>query len=269
MVKKVILLVLFISCLSADALDDKIHSFLSEYKYKESKNLINYIFSPRENYYKNDDVDSIAILETLNNNGLLELFLNEPRDVELVFHVNFNPIVSIKNIADSLNSMGYSFFLTKKISKSLEGLYWHISISTQYVPNPALLNSSLNSRGCEIESVSKNGNTWSYQINSRRASIDSITLKKGIEEQFKKPLTPYWFNTKDGINNMIVKSSYADFWHPRISFYTESLELINIIDLSDRKYSIRVNIPKKTAYIKIEDRYTLDNIKRGLKITAN
>ncbi len=267
MVKKCLFFLFTLSIFAnADALDDKIASFMDAKKYEESKNLISFLFFPKENYYKNSNIDTISVIKTLNTNGLLNLYSKEPKDIELVFYVDFNPLVSLKVISESLTSMGYSFFLTKKIIKSNEGLKWHINISTQHIPNPITLEENLNQRGCFIEDILKDENVWSYKINTQFVTIDALSLQKDMQHELKKSLSAYWIKLED-VKRVTIRSHNADFWYPKILFYDEGLNLLSKTEEDNRKLTLRVSVPKKAKYIKIEDRYTLENIKRGIKVT--
>ena len=267
MVKKCIVLIFCILYFAnADSLDDKIASFMDKKKYESSGNLISFLFSPKENYYKNNNVDALSVIRTLNSNGLLNLYSKEPKDIELIFYIDFNPLVSLKVISESLSSMGYSFFLTKKIIKSNNGLEWHINISTQNIPNPINLEDSLSQRGCFIENISKDENIWSYQINTQFATIEALELKKGVQNELTKSLSAYWVKVDD-VKKIIIRSHNADNWYPKITFYDEGLNLLQKIEEDQRRYVLRTSIPEKAHYIKLEDKYTLDNIKRGLRVT--
>jgi len=266
-VKKYILFLLSLFIFAnADALDDNIATFMDAKKYESSKNLIRFLFVPRENYYKNGAIDTLGVIKTLNKNGLLSLYSKEPKDVELVFYIDFNPLISLKVIHESLTSMGYSFFLTKKMAKSSNGLEWHIDISTQHVPNPIVLEENLRQRGCFIEDITKNENRWSYKINTQNTKIDALKLQKNIQHELTKPFSAYWVKL-DSVEKVIIRSHIADYWYPKVTFYDEGLNFLNKIEESDKKAVLNVSVPKKAHYIKIEDRYTLDNIKRGIKIT--
>jgi len=267
LVKKYILFLLSLSLFAnADILDDKIASFMDKKKYEDSKNLIRFLFVPKENYYKNSNIDTLSVIKTLNNNGLMNLHSKEPKDIELVFYIDFNPLISLKVINESLTSMGYSFFLTKKMVKSSNGLEWHIDISTQNIPNPVTLEENLRQRGCFIEDVTKDENIWSYKINTQKATIDALRLQKTIQHELKKPFSAYWIKLDD-IEKITIRSHISDSWYPKITFYDEGLNFLSKIEENDKKAVLNVSAPKKARYIKVEDKYTLDNIKRGIKIT--
>ncbi|MFV0481486.1 MAG: hypothetical protein ACK5LP_05840 [Campylobacteraceae bacterium] len=268
MVKKIILIFALCFVANADLLEDKIKNFIGETKYNESKNLISYLFSSTQKYYKNDDINSIAVLETLKDGGLIELFSKDPQDIELIFTTKYHPVIFMRVISESLNSMGYTYVLTKKISKSTEGFMWHVVVASKNIPSPILLNTFLNSKGCEIENVEKDGNIWRYSINSEFAKIDSLDIKVGENEQLKKPLVAYMVSAKDA-SSITIRSHNADFWYPRVTFLDGNLKLIEKVDMDERRYAVKLSIPKNSVYIKIEDKYTLENIKRGLNVLLN
>lgn len=250
-----------------DKLEATIVSFMDNKTYQESKNLVQFLFLEKSNYYTSSGkINKLAILETLKTNGLIELFSKKPEEIELIFSTKDNPLVFMRIISQSLNSMGYSFFLTKRVYKTPVEFIWHISIQTQNIPNPIDLNENLKLNSSFIEDIAKDGNIWSYEINSENAVINSQIIPKKIQVELKKPMNPYWIRV-DGASSISFKSHLADFWFPKASFFDKNLKLIERIEIDSRKKSLKLAVPKNAFYIKVEDLYLLENIKRGLSVT--
>jgi hypothetical protein len=261
---------MLIACvgLYAQSISEKANEFISKSKLNTSKNLISFLFANASKYYnENGDIDVILILKTLKDNGLLGLSFKEPQELELIFITEQNPIVFMRVVSESLNSMGYNLFLTKKISKSIDEFVWHISLSTQNVPNPLLLNDNLKMHGCEVLDVVKDGNVWSYIVDSENAKIDTIKVESGKKTILKKPFAPYFLELSDDIKTIILEANPSDYWYPKIHFYDENLYLLHVVDLNKREAAIKLKIPKNSVYVKIDDKFTLENIKRGLAVT--
>lgn len=264
------MLLVFCLCVNvfAQSLEEKAGSFVSRSKFDSSSNLISYLFENEARYYKRDGgIDAIAVLKTLKDNALLDLSYKEPQDLELEFITRQNPVVFMRLITETLNSMGYNFFLTKNIKKTPEEFIWRISLSTQNVPSPILLDENLRERGCEITDVNRNVNLWSYTINSNNAKIDTIEVRKNGETELKKPFTPYLIGLSQDINMIVIRAHPADHWFPKVNFYDKNLRTLSVTDLDKRQHVLRLEAPQGATYVKIDDRYSLDNIKRGLSVT--
>jgi hypothetical protein len=254
------------AALFGSGLTDKVNSFANT-KAASSKNLISFLFQNEDKYIdKNGNIDSILVLKTLKDNSLLELYFKEPQELEMTFITQQNPLLFVRVITESLNSMGYNFFITKKAVKTPEEFIWSISLSTQNVPSPLLLNDNFKAHGCTILDIGKEENNWIYKIDSRNAKIDTIPLNAKVRTALKKPLTPYILSINSGMDTMTFWAHVSDHWYPKISFYTENLQLIKTLEQDKTTQSIKIKPPKGSAYIKIEDKYTLENIKRGLSV---
>lgn len=254
--------------LYAQSVNEKASEFISKSKLNTSKNLISFLFANVSKYYdKNGDINVILILQTLKDNGLLNLSFKEPQDLELVFTTKQNPLVFMVAVSESLNSMGYNIFLTKNISKSFDEFIWRISLSTHNVPNPILLNENLKAHGCEILDITKNDNVWSYIVDSEYAKVDTIAIEPNKKTDLKKPFMPYIIALNDDTKAIILEANPSDYWYPKINFYNENLYPIKTIEINKRETVIKLSIPKNSVYVKVEDKYTLENIKRGLSVT--
>ncbi|MDR2342755.1 MAG: hypothetical protein LBD84_06935 [Campylobacteraceae bacterium] len=266
---RVIALILFI-CMEmyGQNVGEKASEFISQSKLNTSKNLISFLFANADKYYnENGKIDTISVLKTLKDNGLLELSFKEPQDLELVFITKQNPLIFMKTVSESLNSIGYNLFLTKKISKSVDEFVWHISLSTHNVPNPLLLNDKLKLHGCEILDIARDDNIWIYTVDSQNAKLDTIKIAFNKRTTLKKPFAPYLLELNNNAKTITLEANPSDYWYPKINFYNENLYLLHTIELDKRETAVKIKIPQNSAYIKIDDRFTLENIKRGLSVT--
>jgi hypothetical protein len=253
------------SLLGSDIMD-KANSF-ANLKSASSKNLVQFLFQNEDKYLdKEGNIDSILVLKTLKDNSLLELYSKEPQEIEMTFITQQNPLLFVRVITESLNSMGYNFFITKKAAKMPEEFLWSISLSTQNIPNPIVLNENLKAHGCKILDIAKEDNNWIYKINSHDAKIDTIPLGAKVKTSLKKPLVPYMLSVGSNMNTITLWAHVSDHWYPKISFYTQNLQLIKTLEQDKITQNIKIKPPKGSAYIKIEDKYTLENIKRGLSV---
>ncbi len=265
---RILLSALFVfSFLRADLLDDKIKSLMNEREYLIQKKLINIIFENRENYYINSEkVDSINIIKELKKNGLINLFFDAPKKLKVTFLTDKNPLLFMKIVSDSLNSMGYGYFLTKEVVKNTKGVKWSIILSTEYLIDPIFFSKELQKRGCFIEDVSKIDEVyWEYDINTENAILLAERVELDSTQKLKKPIKPYWINVEDAVR-IELKSHRIDRWFPYVVFYDENLNILDHYKSNDTQKRIRLSVPHNARYAKIDDIYTLDNIKRGLSV---
>jgi hypothetical protein len=268
LVRAVILALIACVGIYAQSVNEKANEFISTSKINTSKNLISFLFADASKYYdENGDINVISVLKTLKDNGLLELSFKEPQELELVFVTKHNPLIFMKAVSESLNSIGYNLFLTKKVSKSIDEFVWHISLSTHNIPNPLLLDSKLKAHGCKVLDITKDKNVWSYTIDSQNAKIDTIKIESNKKTALKKPFAPYLLELNYDTKIVVVEANPSDYWYPKVSFYDENLHLIHAVELNKRETAIKLKVPQKSVYVKIDDKFTLENIKRGLTVT--
>jgi hypothetical protein len=246
---------------------ERAYEFVPPAKMESSRNLVTFLFQNEDRYLTPDGVNIAAVLTTLKDNNLLQLSFNQPQELELVFSTAQSPLVFMRSVTEALNALGYNLFLTKSMHKEGGNFTWSISLSTQNVPNPLNLSAELSSRGCEVLDIRKSADRWSYTIDSRNARIDAILLARGKKTELKKPFAPYILSVNGGIRRISVETHGADHWYPKVSFYDEALHLLGQDDIDRRQLSYIAKVPSGAAYIKLDDRYTLDNIKRGLRVT--
>ncbi|MDR0408007.1 MAG: hypothetical protein LBH45_03720 [Campylobacteraceae bacterium] len=268
MVKAVFLTLIICAGIYAQNASEKASEFISNSKLNTSKNLISFLFANTNKYYNvNGEIDVVLILKTLKDNGLLELSSKEPQELELVFVTKQNPLIFMRVISESLNSMGYNLFLTKKISKSIDEFVWRISLSTQNVPSPLLLDSNMKMHGCEILDIKKDGNVWSYVIDSQNAKINAIKVEQNKKTALGKPFAPYILELNDNTKTITLEANPSDYWYPKINFYNENLYLIRTVKSDKRETAMKLRVPQNSVYMKVDDRFILENIKRGLAVT--
>jgi len=268
LVKRVlVLLILFVVNLSALSLDNKIESFLGKDEFHIQKNLIDIIFHNQQAYYKEDgSIDDLKVLMQLKENGLLKLFYDSPKDMTLSFKTDANPLVLMRVINESLEAMGYSYFITDKVIKNTNEFIWNVKLSTEHVVDPILLAKELHARGCETKEIKKYENyNWSYVIDTKSINIKAEKYETNTTIKLKKPIKPYWIDIEEA-KSLSLRSKIADRWYPSIIFYDKSLNVLQFYKKDEVVDAVKIDIPKNAKYVKIGDIYTLDNIKRGLSL---
>ena len=249
-------------------LDSKIESFLGDKSYAANKAFINIIFKNPKRFFTLNKVEDIKVIETLKNNGLLQLFYKHPRQLSVSFKTNGTPLFFIKLVSHALRSIGYYRYITKEVNSSLSSFVWTIDFTSDYAIDPTILYGALNKLGCSIVNVSLTNKTfWHYQIDMQNAHLSSVKLQDNLQVNLNRPLYPPWFNVS-AIKKIQITSNAGNSWYPYIVFYDKDLKILKIRKINKKIAQISLNMPKESVYMKINDLYTLQNIGNGLKIIA-
>ena len=266
MIRKLILLVTLSVMLSAN-LDTKIKDLLGNSDYNTHKNLITHIFSNENNFYTNNQIDYTKIVQELVNNGVLKLNLPSTQNVTISFYVDKNPKKALRNLSEILRALGQHNYVTKEEIIVDNNLKWTIQIKTAAAISPLRLSQELQSINCSIVDIKREGNSnWSYSINTNNSSVyKAEDLISNKQLSLKKPIKPYMIKVSN-TSVITMKSGAGNIWYPSIVFYDDALNIIGTYQENSLHKSLKLEVPKNTKYIKIDDLHTLANIKQGRDI---
>ncbi len=260
---------LFALTLNANILLEKIENLIGPQSYTSHKNLITVVFENQEKFYLADGTpDYITIFKELKNNGLLNLKLPSPKDIEVEFQTTHSSVKSLKVLNDTLKSIGYYYYFTKSIKRvSQDELTWIISLQSEFIIDPLVLISELSKNNSKVLEIKREENDkWIYKIDTNFATIaESIFININEIKKLQKPLKPYLLKIDSG-DILEVKSNQLDNWFVYVTFFDDSLNVLNVVKNEESSKEISLEIPLGTKYIKISDLNTLENIKRGLEI---
>ena len=250
-----------------DLLTQKIKTLIDINLYKQNEAYINIIFSPKSDYYDSERVNSVKVVQTLKENGLLDLFFKKPKELNLSFKTSGAPLFFVKIMGDTLRNIGYYRYVTKESTLNSSEFIWTISLISEYATDPLILQKELQKSGCNIVDVQRNSATdWSYVVDMRDGYLNLQTLHNAEEVRLKRSLYAHWLNVSQ-IDKLKIYSSSRNSWYPYIAYYDSSLHLLKVIKKDTKRRNITLNIPSGAQYIKISDIYTLKNIKDGLVLT--
>ena len=245
-------------------LTTKIKTFLSEDDFAKNEEFIKLIFSPEYEYYRQDRVDVVKVVQTLKENGLLNLFFEKPQELRLSFLTSGSPLFFVKIMGDTLRNMGYYRYVTGASNLDATQFAWTISLTAEYATDPLLLQEELAKSGCGIIDISKtSARDWEYSIDMSNADLNIPSLFHKQELKLKRSLYAHWLKVSN-IEKLSIKSSFRDSWYPSITYYDQQLHLLEVIKKDKKTRSILLEIPKGAKYIKISDIYTLKNVKDNL-----
>ena len=248
-----------------DLLTQKIKSLVDTEVFVRDKAYIDIIFSQKEDYFTNDGrVDSVKVIQTLKENGILNLFFKKPCEVNISFKTEGTPLFFVKIMSDTLRNIGYYRYVTEESNlKNLE-FTWKINLTSEYAADPLILSKELNKSGCKIVDVIRESATnWTYIIDMKNARLNTKVLEEDVELKLKRSLYSYWLDVSK-IKKLQISSSYRNNWYPYIAYYDKSLNLLRVIKRDAKRRRITLDMKENTHYVKISDIYTLKNIKDAL-----
>lgn len=266
MVKIFLLFTLLVSFSCAeDLLIKKIQNLINPATFTKDRAYIDTIFSQKKDFYADDGrVDTIKVIKTLKDNGILNLFFKKPRDININFKTGGSPLFFIKIMGDSLQNIGYYKYVTKESKFNDSEFVWKINLTSEYAVDPIILSQELKKNNCKIVDVIRDGETdWTYVVDMKNAKLDVSELEDGVEFKLKRSLYAYWLDVSN-IDKIEVLSSARNDWYPYIAYYDKSLKLQKVMKIDAKKTNITLEIKEDTRYIKISDIYTLKNIKDDL-----
>ena len=250
--------------LDEDILAQKIQSFVGEVAYEKKINFINIIFNPKSAFYKNERVDVIKVVQTLEENGLLKLFFKKPQEIRLNFKTSGSPLFFVKLMGDSLRNIGYYRYVTTASKLNSSEFIWNISMTSEYATNPLVLQTELAKSGCYITDVTRESPTdWTYVIDMRAGFLNLLELEHSKEVKLKHSLYAHWLDCSM-IQKLNIRSSRRNNWYPQISYYDSLLHLLKVTKIDEKRRLVKLDVPKRAKYMKISDLYTLKNVKDEL-----
>jgi len=250
-----------------DFLSLKIENLLGSSMYEKDKSLLNVLFDPKSSFYKNDRVEVIKVVKTLEENGLLNLFFSRPQEIKLHFLTSGSPLFFVKLMDESLRNIGYYRYVTTAALLNRVEFKWSITLTSEYATNPLVLEKELNKRGCYITDVKRHSaNEWTYTVDMRSGFLNLVELQSGQEVKLKHSLYAHWLNCSK-IEKLRVKSTRRNNWYPDIAYYDSSLHLIKVLKRDKKSRNVIFRIPIRAKYMKISDMYTLKNVKDELVLT--
>lgn len=244
----------------------KIKSFLDADIYEKNEAFVGVIFDPKSDFYQNERVDVVKVVETLKENGLLNLFFKTPREIQLNFKTSGSPLFFVKLMGDALRNIGYYRYVTTASNLNSSEFTWSIKLTSEYATDPLILQTELNRSGSNIIDIDRTSATeWTYVVDMGSSFLNLIELEESQEIKLKRSLYAHWLNVAK-IKKLKIVSSRRNHWYPYIAYYDSSLHLLKVIKEDERYSSMKLEIPKQAKYIKISDLYSLKNVKDGLTL---
>lgn len=213
----------------------------------------------------NLDIEKISNM--LKANSLLNLILPAPETLRLNFKAQTDFILFFEIINNALNNAGYVYFIPTDLVLRDGNIDYTIQVESQYILDPGVFYRLLKENSVYINNIKKVGlNDYEYDLNFDEARLKTnANINLNTATFLEKPLQDYIILLK-GATLIKIDANDTDEWFPKILFLDKNLNLIKSIKSQVKNNHFSEFIPDGSMYAIISDVYSLDNIKRGLKI---
>jgi hypothetical protein len=269
-IKLIIISLLGSLTLKADFIEDKVINIIGQENYDLHKNLVEDVIKDKNTFYDNKNLNYTNLLKNLKEKGLLNLSLPEQTDIRVTFSLLGSNKKGFKIVKDILSNIGYSYYLTDFIQNIDGNLVWRINFKSEFALDPYTFSTELNKFRTTITDINKITNTnWEYKIDAENGILDNLQIVF-LDEKLTLPMPfePYILSLPNA-RELLIASSTSNSWVPKISFYDKELNALGTIEMDKVYDGLKVAIPKNSKYVKISDRYTLLNLKRGLSVLVS
>lgn len=250
-------------------IDYKVIQLLGVQEYRMNQKFIQRLFS-NQGYFLDHQKqpDLYKISKTLKQNGLLKLTFTQPMELEITFRISESPAAFISVLYNILNEMGYYYFLLKESLLDEKQFKFILSMNTEYVIDPTLLQEKLLDYGYKVQSIEQNSiHQWNYEIITTTFQYPKATKITLNDTQRKANLKgEYWYQIDHRGKTLEVKSSNGILWYPKLIFFDKNLNILEISSSQKTLQTIQKEIPKGAVFVKITDTYLPITTKNGLDV---
>jgi hypothetical protein len=268
LVKRLVLLSILVPSLWAD-LFDQVRAMLSPEAYASHRKLIALLFENPRAYCDEEGCDPVRIAATLRDNGLLDVSLPRREEVVLTMEcAGEHPLFFMKAVEDTLQKMGLTGWLTKEARMDENGFGWSVTYRSGNVPDPVKMAERLKRMGVRVAEIERLEAThWRYRLDMGNAKLEALPLEAGETKKVVRPVRPVWLDVSR-VDSLTIRELPGSHWYADVVVYDKMLHILSMKQNDTRTRYLRLRLPKEAAYVKIGDRFTLENIRSGLKLSA-
>ncbi len=263
---KLLLLIFLLSFNYAKDFNQAIKDIIGKNVYYSKKDFINIIFKNKEEYKIGGYINYVKLLKKLQDEKILNLpTVSSPLRVAFI---TYSPNIEVffKAIKDTLFSLGFSNIYTIKATKRGSKFVWVVSLGNNYMLNPYLFSKEMSDKSVLVEDMKRyTATNWSYVLNTKNANVIPTELEYDTLVKLPKSMNAYWINVSKA-KKAQIQSYIGNTWHPYIVLYNKDLKIISTILKNRKTDKININIPHDAKFLKIDDYYSIKNLKDGLGI---
>ncbi|AJC85328.1 hypothetical protein [Campylobacter peloridis] len=215
----------------------------------------------------NKNVNIYEISQILKTNSLANFIFNEPKTLIFSFKAQADSVIFFKIINDTLNELGYVYFIPIELTLRENYITYKLAVDSQYMLDPGLFYKALLLNSVFIKDISKISElNYEYELDFSKAMPKINTqVSLNVLTQLNKPLREYILDLQ-GAKSIELSAHNLDSWFCKIQFLDKNLNFIQGVEKIHKQNDITLPIPLGAKYAIIGDMFSLDNIKRGLKI---
>ena len=263
---RALFLVVFLSLgLWAQTLLEEVKQIVGPDRYDAHRRLISVLFEREGPYVHGGGYDIAAICRTLEENNLLHPEAGSAQ--LLVDYGDISPVFAMKVTKEVLQSVGAMHYLTKEAVRDESGFRWRISLKDG-APDPVRFIERLRKSGGDVTGLSREEGVWHYRLDISDARIEAIPLSAGERRKIVRPLRPLWIDVS-ALRSLSISELPGSHWYPDVAVYDKMLNILSVHRSDERRGYLRLRLPEGARYVRIADRFTIDNLRSGLRLTAD
>jgi len=228
--------------------------------YAQNRLILSTVFSQRERFYKDGRINYLKVSQVLKRLGFIPESFKSAANQSILFHSFVSSPLFLRLGMGAMEGGGAFDYGFDRLQRDEDGMViGFVYRSSHAFDLPGALK-FLENRGAKVLGVERVGSGWRLFCDPSQALLvpRGALSKERVDE-------PLWFNVSR-MEAIQIHSHPKNHWHPLIAMYDRDLRPLGLIDMSEQKRSLRLSLPKGCYYIKISDKYTIKNIKYGLRI---
>ena len=136
------------------------------------------------------------------------------------------------------------------------------------VPDPVLLGNRLKSFGVAVREIERlERGTWRYFLDLTRTVFPALSIEPSETKKVVRPVRPVWIDVSR-IRDLTIRELPGSHWYPDVVVYDKMLKILSLRQRDARTRYLHLRLPSDAAYVKIGDRFTLENLRSGLRLSA-
>ncbi|ASM39030.1 MAG: hypothetical protein SPI03_03200 [Campylobacter sputorum] len=171
----------------------------------------------------------------------------------------------VRQINDSLESLGYNFVLIKNFQNSQNGSVLEVFLETNNPFDGTALLNELKKRNIIVLDSKTSNEYYLYSLSLSKSILQTNQYEKNKLIELQRPLEDYVVDIRNS-QSIEIMAKPGDNWFVNVKILDEDMNLISAQTRDKPLRSFTLPIPQNAYYIVISDAKNLENIKRGLNI---
>ncbi len=262
---RVLLLLSFSLAIWASTLQEEIISIIGPEKFERNQAVLNAVFLDQNRYMRNGMVDVVKVVQVLDRIGLIQKDFATPQKHEIVFKAYTHPYLFFKVALDALKAADLFEYEIIKMEKNDQQFLLHIAYTSSYLADPVAIARYFDTCGMGVVHIQKEQMRWEFTIDAKSGLLQvPLVDQKASIAPIRKAV---WIRVENK-KKLIIFSALGNRWFPKIFIYDRWLKPVDVVQKDKKSFKLLLQLPKESYYIKISDKFTIKNIKNGLRIVA-